>query len=489
MTDKPIAPEGSILRAENGDVIAYDPTGLVLRLSDRVIADIAARLRLAPDALGARPPAYPGAGAAVAAVPPDLPDEMDAWAIRQEGDWLWFQANLPGAGGVRGYRRHIEGGAIIAEARGPLLGILGIGGARAGLASPRACAFPYHIFGPADDIGAVGMGGEGDAPETAALQPLRERTHEALLAEILLARRQDALLALPLFFVRAESDAAASAADLSGGLAMANLQRAIANLVAAAARLGTRAQMLAVTLDYVLEDISGDPLAYRDGILALMERITQALGQHGLPRPIFMTAFDCGTHDITDGPALAGQWELSWNHGDHQLVFSCPSYAFAMDDTGRLTEAGRRAKAEMAAEALVVVQEGGRWLCPTIQLAERDGDDIRLVLEAAEPLVIDSADPFGAGPLAGFRLDGVRNGAQLLAVEIDPKDRKSLILRCSHRPEGDVEVAYAFAAAPGHGPYPANAGALRDGWSRAGAGGNLHRWALPARLRLTGGGR
>ncbi len=36
--------EGVIIRAENGDVIRYDETGLVLRLSDKVIADIAARL-------------------------------------------------------------------------------------------------------------------------------------------------------------------------------------------------------------------------------------------------------------------------------------------------------------------------------------------------------------------------------------------------------------------------------------------------------------
>ncbi|MBT8431418.1 MAG: hypothetical protein KJP27_02880, partial [Altererythrobacter sp.] len=35
-----------ILRARNGDVIAWDDTGLVLRLSDQVIADIAARLGL-----------------------------------------------------------------------------------------------------------------------------------------------------------------------------------------------------------------------------------------------------------------------------------------------------------------------------------------------------------------------------------------------------------------------------------------------------------
>jgi hypothetical protein len=233
----------------------------------------------------------------------------------------------------------------------------------------------------------------------------------------------------------------------------------------------------------VLEDVSGDPIGYRDGILALMERITRSLGALGFSRPVFLAGFDCGTHRITTGPALYGQWELSWNHGDHQLVFTSPSYAFAMDDTGRLTDAGRRAKAEISAEALLAVQAGGKWLCPTIQLAERAGNDIRLICEAADNLVIDAADPFGAGPQAGFRLDGVTNGAKIKKVEIDPKDRRVVILRCSKRPEGAVEVAYAFGAAPHDGPYPANAGALRDAWGQ----GSLHRWALPARLTLTEG--
>jgi hypothetical protein len=475
MSDPTIPPTGTIIRAENGDVIGYDETGLTLRLSDKVIADIAARLDLAE----AKPQT-----AAPAMTLPDLPEDLDLWAIRQQGDWIAFQANLPGADGARGYRRHAEGGAIVAEARGALFAILGIGGARAALASPGPGRFPYHVFGPADDIGAVGMGGDGDAQATALLQQLAELTHEALLAESLLVRRSEAHLSQPLFFVRAETDRATTAADLGTGSAMANLDRALANLTAAATRLGTRAQVLAVTLDYVLEDISGDPTAYRDGMIALMERITRSMAKHGLARPVFLSAFDCGTQSITHGPALDGQWELSWNHGDHQLVFTAPSYVFAIDDTGRLTDAGRLAKAEASATALLAVQDGQRWLCPTIQLAERDGSGIRLICEAMDALEIDAGDPFGAGPLAGFRLDGVTNGAKIKSVKIDPKDRKTVVLTCTKRPEGaDLHVAYAHGADPTPGPYPANRGSLRD---TSGEGG-LYRWALPARLRVTDG--
>jgi hypothetical protein len=395
---------------------------------------------------------------------------------------VFFQANLPGADGSRGYRRHVAGGAILAEAPGPLLAVMGIGGARAGVGSPGPARFRWHVLGPADDIGAVGQGGLGEAVATGALEPLRELTVEALVADELLARRRAALLSLPLIVARAETDMAATAHDLGSGIAVANLDRGFANLVSAAGRMGVGAQVLAVVLDYTLEDLTGDPVAYRDGMIALMERITRGMTKQGLARPVFLSAFDCGTHDVTRGPGLEGQWELSWNHDDHQLVFAAPSYAFRIDDTGRLTDEGRVEKAVLLTEALLAVQGGGRWLCPVVQLAERAGADIRLVCEAQEALVIDRDDPFGAGALAGFALEGVTNGATITGVAIDQADSRVVVLTCSKAPEGEVFVTYAHAAAPGAGPYPANRGALRGEFGD----GAIRRWALPARLRLTG---
>lgn len=70
MAEKPIPAEGVIIRAENGDVIRYDATGLVLRLSDKVIADIAARLELAlPGVAADAPPVL------------DLPDDIDLLSL------------------------------------------------------------------------------------------------------------------------------------------------------------------------------------------------------------------------------------------------------------------------------------------------------------------------------------------------------------------------------------------------------------------------
>lgn len=472
MAEQQIPPEGVILRAENGDVIRYDETGLILRLSDKVITDISARLELKPQAV-----------ALADALPlPDLPDDIDLWAARREGDWVFFQANLPGADSARGYRRHVSGGAVIAEARGPLMAVLGIGGARAGLGSPGPARFRWHVMAPADDIGAVGMGGEGEAAATDALEPLRELTVEALIADEVLARRRAAHQPLPLIVARAETDMAPTAHDLGTGAAVANLDQGFANLVAASARLGVGAQVLAVVLDYTLEDLTGDGTAYRDGMISLMERITRGMAKHGLARPVFLSAFDCGTQSVTRGPGLEGQWELSWNHGDHRLVFAAPSYAFQMDDTGRLTDAGRAEKAVLLAEALMAVQGGGKWLCPVIQLAEWSEGGIRLICEAQEALVIDGGDPFGAGKLAGFALEGVTNGAKITGVAVDTTDPKAVVLKCSQRPEGEVFVTYAHAAAAVRGPYPANRGALRADFGD----GAVRRWALPARLKLTG---
>ena len=460
-----------IIRADNGDVIRHDATGLILRLSDKVIADIAARLDLQPMAVAAEAPPLP-----------PLPEGIDLWAPRLLGDWLQFQANLPGADSARGYRRHVEGGAIMAEAQGPLLAILGLGGARAALGSPGPARFRWHVMGPADDIGAVGMGGDGDAPRVAGMEPLRELTVEALLADELLARRRAACQPLPLVWVRTETDSTADALALASSLAAANFDRALGNLTAAAQRLGTTARVLAVVLDYALEDVVGDPTGYRDGMLALMAHLTRRMSRHGLARPVYLTAFDCGTQDITRGPGLEGQWELAWNHGDHPLVIAAPGYAFQIDDTGRLTDTGRAQKATAMADALEAVLSGEAWACPTIQLAERQGGDIRLVCTALAPLVIDKADPFAAGKAAGFALEGVTNGARITGVEVDPKDPKALILRLSTRPEGEVVVTYAHAAEAHKGPYPANRGALRDDWGE----GHRRRWALPARLKLTG---
>ena len=88
-----------LLSAENGPILAADDTGLVLRLSDRVVADLARRLA----ALRAAEPAPSAPPAPAPAMPLDaaILGDIDGWDVTRQGDWLAFTARLPGAEGAR----------------------------------------------------------------------------------------------------------------------------------------------------------------------------------------------------------------------------------------------------------------------------------------------------------------------------------------------------------------------------------------------------
>ena len=49
-----------------------------------------------------------------------------------------------------------------------------------------------------------------------------------------------------------------------------------------------------------------------------------------------------------------------------------------------------------------------------------DGKVLRMTARAAGPLLLDSADPLGAGNHGGFHLTGCENGARITSVEIAP---------------------------------------------------------------------
>ena len=470
---------GVLVRARNGEVIRYDPSGLVMRLSDKVIADIALRLggTAAPSAAATQRPQ------ATRADPHEHLEGVDAWDLRIEGDWLHFTAHLPGRQGVRGFRRPAEGGAILADAPGPLFGLLGLGGPRATRALPRRADFPQHILAPADDIGAVGHADVEEAARTDRLEQLREMTQEALVAEVLLGWQMEKHEALPLFVTRVETASAGSVAELAESRAPGNLLRAAENL-AAAATMGKRAQVLAVCLDYGCEDVTSDAAGYRDGMLALMARIEEGLARLGFDRPVFVTRLDGGAADLTRSEAIEGQWELGWNHGAHRLVHSAPGYMFALDAHDRPTEAAMVQMAEMTALA---ISDPETWLCPRFHLAETDPADprrLRAVARAMTGLRRDTADPFGAGAAAGFRLlDAGR--AEIAEVAIDPEDAQTVLLTLTEAPPPGARLAYAWGAEPGPGPYAANCGAIRDDWGQDSlAGGRLHRWALPVVLPI-----
>jgi hypothetical protein len=469
--DEPLAGHGVVVRAQNGDVIRYDPTGLVMRLSDKVIADIALRLGQADhtaEAVGRK--AQPTQDSMAEGDADDLLDGIDAWGVTRRGDWLCFTARIDGAQGVRGFRRHVTGGAILGDGPGAVMGILALGGPRAALATPGAPAFPHHILGPDDDIGAVGMAGIAAAPATDRLSALREATHEALVAETILHWQIEKFAPLPLIVARAETDTSASADDLARGQAIANLLTAAANLSSAAALMGKRAKILAICLDYALEHLGDDPIAYRDGMLAVMARLTRDLGALGFDQPLFIRHFEAGLAPDDAAAVIAGQWELSWNHGDHRLIHAAPSYAFARDLYDRPTDDARRQMAEMTAHAIAA---GESWRCPILHLAEWEPGKtpmIRVTAQAEGPLTLADDLPHG------FALIGA-DAPKITGVTIAPDDPQALLVALSARAEG-LRLAYAMG----------QPGALRDDWAAPSrTGGGLYRWALPAILPVTGG--
>ncbi len=490
------AGHGVLVRARNGDVIGYDPTGLVLRLSDKVIDDIALRL-------GGRLQAEASAPAA-ASDPRDLADleamleGRDVWNIRAEGDWLRFSGRLPGRQGPRDFRLSRAGGDVVADAPGPVVGILGIGGPRAALANPEGAAYPFHILAPADDIGAVGHAGVERAAVTEFLAHLREMTHEALMAEVCLDWQLDKHAGLPLFVTRVETDSSASAATLAEGVAVDNLLRAAANLKLAAARLGKPARIFAVTLDFALEAVEGSATDYRDGMLTLMDRIEAGLAKLGFDRPVFVARLEGGQPGLTPDRVIEAQWELAWNCVAHRLVISAPGYMFAHDEYDRPTPDARRHMAAMSAAAASAAGEQtlkpdpltDGWRCPVFHLAELEAGPkgavvLRLVLRALGDLVLAPGDSVGGDRAVGFALDGDRAGAKILSVGVDPADAQAVLVTLDRRPEGDAFLRYGYGVAP-DGPGQV---AIRDGWELTAADGRvLHRWALPSRLAIREGG-
>lgn len=456
--------EGVLIRAENGDVVTWDETGLTLRLSDTVLNELRKRLPL---------PTPRNEATALG--------DIDVWNLRDQDGWLFFDGRLDPALGPRSYRRAHGGGDIIAAAPGPLLGLFALGGQRRAGFSSRPIAYRHHILAPGDDIGAVGLEGTAEAERTARLQHLPWPTREALLAECLLSDRLAAGRALPLHICRAETDGSASIDDLQTGPAFANLMTAIDNGISAASSLGTRLSVPAIGLDFGLEDRLSDAPTLARGLRRLMARIEAELIRRGIARPVFLMMAESGTARETTHPAIAAHATLSWQPGPHRLTVVAPGYMFEQTAWGRPTDAARARMARMDAFALIEALARRDWHCPTLLLAEAEDTCIRVTAQSMGPLVL--SDALAPGPTMGFRLTGT--DARVTGVAIAPDDAKALILT-TDRPAvgGTLHYAHGADPMPGHAGLPPNRGGLRDDWQAPcpDGGSPLHRWALPALL-------
>ncbi|NOR32574.1 MAG: hypothetical protein GQ539_15920 [Sulfitobacter sp.] len=477
MQDHGAKKRGVLLRANNGDVIGFDETGLRMNLSDSVIEDIHKRL--------------PALGGHVAVDPAVLGD-VDAWHLRQDGKWFVFGAHLPGAQGPRQFRRRVQvsddasAPDIIADTAGAVYGLLSFGGTRRAVTANEPLSFPYHVVTTGDDLGPAGASGTQTNEATDVIQRLTEQTRDSLIADEILRRRQADHRALPLIYARCETDSASGIAALSQGAAFDNLRQTVQNLCDAARSLGKPAKVLSVGLDFTLEDVTSSGPDWAAGIHRMMHQITDLFADHGLRKPLFTAIFDAGTADISDSPVLRAQWDLAWNKGDHDHVFAAPGYMFAQDVFGRATPDARLQMAEMESCAIEARNSDAPWACPVLLLAERENDTkvIRCRGEAMGALILDKDDPLNAGKACGFRFEGDENGAKIIDVRVDSKDRNDLLITCDKPPKGaTLTLCYALGHPASDDGMPANRGALRDGFKlQSATGQTLYRWALPAAL-------
>jgi hypothetical protein len=472
---------GVLLRVQNGDVIGFDETGVRINLADSVIADIQTRLD------------QPGSAHLVdtKVVDASVLGDINAWDVKEVDGWYLFQARLPGAQNDGQFRRLVHAVAdnfpcIIAQPSAALYGVLALGGARRGMTCDTPVRFPYHLLSTDDDMGAAGPAGTQQVEENDRLARLTEQTRDSLIGDEIIARRLGAYRALPVLYVRGETDSSSAVAALSTGAAMENFKQSLTNFCAAAQSLAVAPKVLAVSLDFTLEAVEDDARSWHVGMYDLMERITDLFVDHGLRKPLFVAQFEAGTQVFSDSPIIRAQWDLAWNKGGHDFVYAAPSYMFELDAFGRATATAQAQMAEMDAYAIEARNSDQDWACPIFLLAEREEDTsvIRCTAQSMNALVIDAHDPLNAGPSCGFALENCSNGAKITSVTLDPAHPNDLLIACDKPPQGEgLHLTYALGFAASCDGMPANRGALRDLWQHhSTTGDTLHRWALPAAL-------
>jgi hypothetical protein len=467
---------GVLLRAQNGDVIGFDETGVRINLADSVIADIQARLDLSSDAR---------------VVDASVLGDINAWDVREANGWYVFHAHLPGGQNAGHFRRRVNAVgdsflSIIANPSTALYGLLSLGGTRRAMTSDEPVEFPYHVLSTGDDMGSAGPAGSQDVEQTDLIERLNEQTRDSLVGDEIVGRRLAEYRALPVMYVRSETDSSSSIAGLVNGPAMANFRQTTANFCAAASSLGVSPKVLAVGLDFTLEAVSDTGDDWLLGMYDVMQKITDLFADHGLRKPLFIAPFESGTQTASDHAVMRAQWDLSWNKGGHDIFYSAPSYMFELDSFGRATPLARKQMAEMDAFAIESCNRDEDWSCPILLLAEREENPcvIRCRAQTISPLVIDRNDPLNAGPACGFAFEGCTNNAAIIGVDAASDDTNDLLISCDIAPEGDkLRLLYAVAHEPSTDGMPANRGAIRDEWEYLSkTGDTLYRWALPAAL-------
>ncbi|WP_299733514.1 hypothetical protein [uncultured Tateyamaria sp.] len=456
---------------------------LAARGKDARAADFVAAFRKRTRARKAQeeqaPAPAPAPPKAQTSVPEDFPDRPEApalggrrwprtlgnvWALRDEPTGFRYLSDQY-EGRVMGFEERRE--VTLGETHPLALGIAAFG-SRAGLPRPLPEDFRYHVV---------------DEALSGRAAPCQARSHGAatqrLAAEKRYAYRTLIALSQP------QAGIVADEALPESPLYQTLLQRI------SAARDALQGWNKGFHLDRIaLSLLSGAPgTSLQDAIEhygtvahALRHDAAVAAGQASFP--LIVTSQSAGTARDGRSEVILAEGQLDIAHPALGLIVATPTYPYPlMDDMpATLTPAANMEVDELEALAVAIVQDGGRWYCPSMREAQAMGRTIKVTFSTLAPLVL------GDGP-HGFALSS--EGPAIAGVQVSGNE--ATLTLDGDLPDGPMHVTYAWGAtAPTGENRFANTGAIRDAWTRPSVmqpGTPLHRYALSGRVAITRGGK
>lgn len=411
-----------LLSAANGPVIGVDDTGVVMNLSDRVIRDIARRLPTtgaAPTELAAQP--------TVSEQQFWLADDIDWWNARSEGDWVRFDARLPGTDDSRRYARHASGAGVLADAPGALLGLISLAGPRRYTQISVAPDFPYHIVGcPPPEV-----------DESPLFANLGHRGIDTGICDRLLARRHAAFRRLPLHVTQPcllVPSAPLEKADLT------EFTQALNRIATFARELGRPARIIAVAVELGPQHVTTGATAedMHLAVLGLLDRVAADIRAAGMGEAPILLTVDAGAWWNDDAElaqcAADALQRLILCPGAHVIVPVGSTTGLEQDDLGLPSKAAMAEQILREVSVIERLQDRQTIAAPVLYLAERiDPRHIKAIFKVQCALSIDAGLLDQIGPGAGFSLRLADTGEDwpITSVEIDPGDSGTLILAVS----------------------------------------------------------
>ncbi len=212
---------------------------------------------------------------------------------------------------------------------------------------------------------------------------------------------------------------------------------------------------------------------------ALQRAIPTVTGQKSFPKVVISQTF--GTR--TDGRSTVALAEgmLDLDNPATGFIVATPTYPFALMDgmPATLDGSAQMLVDELEARAVAEVQQGREWRCPSLRYALIRGSEITAEFTAMSDLILEDGDH-------GFR---IHDGDDIIMPKVKEVTGTTVTLTCDKaRPTKDAYLTYAWGmTATDDNPYPANTGALRDGWQAQSVSDPksvLHRYALSGRVKL-----